>query len=54
MFIIAFPINDAHRRLYHTLQQVISYMYSFVHDKSKEGDLYLVDNVEYEIILSPE
>ena len=29
-------------------------MYSFVHEKSKEGDLYLVDNVEYGIILSPE
>ena len=52
MFIIAFPISDAHRRLYHTL--TIGYMYSFVHEKSKEGDLYLVDNVENGIILSPE
>ena len=32
----------------------IGYMYSFVHEKSKEGDLYLVDNVENGIILSPE
>ena len=29
-------------------------MYSFVHEKSKEGDLYIVDNVENGIILSPE
>ena len=32
----------------------IGYKYSFVHGKSKEGDLYLVDNVENGIILSPE
>ena len=50
MFMIAFPISDAHRRLYHT----ICYKYSFVHGKSKEGDLYLVDNVENGVILSPE
>ena len=28
--------------------------YSFAHEKSKEGDLYIVDNVENWIILSPE
>ena len=32
----------------------IGYKYSFVHEKSKEGYLYLVDNVENGIILSPE
>ena len=51
MFIFAFPISDAHRRLSYT---TIGYKYSFVHEKSKEGDMYLVDNVENGIILSPE
>ena len=32
----------------------MGYRYYFVHDKSKESDLYLVDNVENGMILSPE
>ena len=52
MFITAFPIHHAHLR--YIAYTAIGYKYSFVHAKSKEGDLYLVDNVENGIILSPE
>ena len=52
MFIISFPIGHAHLR--YISYTTIGYKYSFVHDKSKEGDLYIVDNVENGIILSPE
>ena len=52
MFIITFPISNAHRR--YISYTTIGYKYSFAHEKSKEGDLYIVDNVENGIILSPE
>ena len=52
MCIIAFPISDAHSTI--ISYTTIGYKYSFVHEKSKDGDLYLVDNVENGIILSPE
>ena len=50
MFVITFPINHDNLLPYTT----IDYKYSFIHDKSKDSDLYLVDNVENGIILSPE
>ena len=52
MFVISFPISHAHRR--YISYTTIGYKYSFVHEKSKEVDLYIVDNVENGIILSPE
>ena len=36
------------------IDTTIGYKYSFVNEKSKDGVLYLVDNVENGIILSPE
>ena len=52
MFIITCPISHAHLR--YISYTTIGYTYTCVHDKSKEGDLYIMDNVENAIILSPE
>ena len=43
-----------HTHTHTTAAKLVVRWYSFVHEKSKEGDLYLVDNVENGIILSPE
>ena len=56
MFMITFPIDQPCSSTIISYT-TIGYMYSFVGptcEKSKEGDLYLVDNVENGIILSPE
>ena len=52
MFIITFPISHAHLR--YLPYTTIGYKYTFVDDKSKECDLYLVDSVDNGIMLSPE
>ena len=52
MFVITFPISHDHLR--YISCTTIGYKHSFVHDKSKESELYLVDNVENGMILSAE
>ena len=52
MFVNTFPISHDH--LLWISYTTIGYMYSFVHDKSKESELDIVDNVENGMIFSPE
>ena len=52
MFAITFPISHDHLR--YICYIAIGYRHSFVHYKSNESDLYLVDNIENVLILSPE